>query len=320
MIIAFRPFLAGAVLVTLLVGCGGNDAHDYRIKRVSVLVGNNDFSYPGKALVWDASVNDLFALGGDYRAEVTMWCDQVWKAGDESATSTFDLPLQSNAIISKLLGHYGDSSFHLEQSAPACLMDKELIGGLVTVSQFEPLAEDTLTQVAVPELQIFCIYDLHRDSLIFVDSLCPATENDQGGYRFRQAYLTHDGRYFVYDKHNNALRFDIAAERLDTVATNCIPIVPVNSSEILTCDRGKSIFCAYDSTLAVTGEIDEYAWQLFSAWKISDNVFIVGIEERPAWYHQQDYMWVSIFDFNRKKYTRLFLAHFGQILNVEMEG
>jgi hypothetical protein len=315
-----RSLVAGAVLLMLLAGCGSEGARDYGIKRISVLVGRSDSSYPGQALVWDAEAKDFFSLGGDYRAEVTMWCDQVWNAGADSAVRTLDLPLQSNVIVKGLVGQYTDPSYRIEQSAPACLMDKELVGGLVTVSHYERIPEDTVTQVAVPELQIFCIYDLHRDSLIFVDSLHSRTANNRGAYSFRQAYLTRDGRSLVYEKRNNALRFDISAERIDTVETHAMPVVPVNSNEIITCNRAESMFHAYDSTLAVTGEIEEYAWQLFSAYKIADNVFVVGIEEQPPWNHGEEYMWVSIFDFNRRKYIRLFLVHFGQILNVEMES
>ena len=317
--ISLRTFVAAAFLLTLLAGCGSNTARDYGIKRISLLVTNADMSYPGQAVVWDVEANELFGLGGEFRAKVTMWCDQVWRAGDDSVNRALDLPLLNNATTRAIVERYADSVYHFEQSAPACLMEKGLIGGLVTVNRTEVLPEDTVTSVEVPLIQFYCVYDLNRDSLIFVDSLYPATQDSRGWYKFWQSYLTADGRYFVYDKHFDALRFDIQREQIDTVAHHCLPLVPVNSNEILTCERGQQLFRVYDTTLTPQGEVGEYAWQMLSAYKISENVFIVGIEERPSWYRRDEYMWVSLFDFNKGEYTRLFMSRFGQILDVEME-
>ncbi len=297
-------------IISLGLSCSSNDI-GFKVKYIT----RSSLKQPGKVFLYDTSKDKKFIIKEDYWDKVGyLWCGELktkpvdrkqhWPDDYMFSAENMSVDLSSNTIIDK----YNVNSLEVEKLYGTCNQDAGITSFKTTVYQ-------SIKNSKYPRwtgfLYFYTLYNVNTDSLYFVDSLF---RNEH--YYFQNGFIDSSGNNFYYNKREFALKYNIANGTIDTLYQGEIPVIPVNSSDVLVYSKQDHKLRLLNDTYTVEKEIRCDEIIPITVYKVDEFKYLIGKRHHPTFTLHVNKMKVLLYDFSNQTETELFVDDLGEIIGV----
>jgi len=295
---------------------------DLRVTIVPSLSTEEWRRHPNSVLVYETSSGSVRLEDYDYWPVVRkVFCgDDPQTPGSHRFRDTEVDLTKCPELYDVVKKHDGGPVQDLRHWRNTCDQQHGLLALTMSVWKVVPGLLDTLDdlvlegEMTTSVCDAYAIYVDSLDTLLFVDSVDIdnfATETEWG---FGFGYFDAQGQNFYYGKRYQALRYNLASARIDTIYGFSDPIIPSNRMAVLAYSKDRKEVALLDNSFDMQATIGGDLGKVWSVYAMSDSVFLIGAEVQGR---SRPRVACWLYDFAGGTRRKLFTSRKGEILSAE---